>query len=377
MTSTDPTTSLSPNDFSHLSPSTSSSTSSKGKGKSPKPVPISAPVVPLALSAERLENFGYLRQLEGLFSESVKTGAQLSGTFGVGRLQELLGRLFRPLQRTAPSAPSLVQEGLLVFHVDPDEVDFSRCSRIQEKLEDLAHFTFWRTERCPPPSLDYECTLLHGSQVWFGKKFILLGSQLALPDTISREEMPALLEVFAHASGALRLPPSSGSSQAAPVLPSAQETATTITTMADMMAEIRALRALVQMPPATSVPVLPAGMPMFSMAQIEDMSRIFGPGGGGGMGGAGFAGPTTINVPPAQSESKRAELAKVLAVRPCFSQARFNQVWLVTDHDLNGRPAAFSLSHATEVMRDIVTDLHGQYATQTTDAFLHNAVLLL
>jgi hypothetical protein len=219
--------------------------------------------------------------------------------------------------------------------------------------------------------------LLHGSQVWFGKKFILLGSQLALPDTISREEMPALLEVFAHASGALRLPPSSGSSQAAPVLPSAQETAATITTMADMMAEIRALRALVQMPPATSVPVPPAGMPMFSMAQIEDMSRIFGPGGGGGMGGAGFAGPTTINVPPAQSESKRAELAKVLAVRPCFSQARFNQVWLVTDHDLNGRPATFSLSHATEVMRDIVTDLHGQYATPTTDAFLHNAVLLL
>ena len=52
-------------------------------------------------------------------------------------------------------------------------------------------------------------------------------------------------------------------------------------------------------------------------------------------------------------------------------------MWLVTDHDLNGRPAAFSLSHATEVMRDIVTDLHGQYATPTTDAFLHNAVLLL
>jgi hypothetical protein len=112
-------------------------------------------VVPLALSAERLKSFGYLRQLEGLFSESVKTGAQLSGTFGVGRLQELLGRLFRPLQRTAPSAPSLVQECLVVFHVDPDEVDFSRCSRIQEKVEDLAHFTFWRTERRPMPSLDY------------------------------------------------------------------------------------------------------------------------------------------------------------------------------------------------------------------------------
>jgi hypothetical protein len=46
--------------------------------------------------------------------------------------------------------------------------------------------------------------------VWFGKKFILLESQLALPDTISREEIPALLEVFAHASGALRLPQSSG-----------------------------------------------------------------------------------------------------------------------------------------------------------------------
>jgi len=29
------------------------------------------------------------------------------------------------------------------------------------------------------------------------------------------------------------------------------------------------------------------------------------------------------------------------------------------------------------VIRDIVTDLHGQYATPTTDAFLHNAVLLL
>ena len=74
------------------------------------------------------------------------------------------------------------------------------------------------------------------------------------------------------------------------------------------------------------------------------------------MGGGGFGGQTTINVPPAQSESKRAELAKVLAVRPRFSLARFNQVWLVTDHDLNGRPAAFSLSHATETMREIVAE---------------------
>ena len=175
MISTDPATSLSSNDSTQLSPSTSSSTSSRGKGKSPKPVPISAPVVPLALSSERLKSFGYLRQLEGLFSESVKTGGQLSGTFGVGRLQELLGRLFRPLQRTAQSASSLVQECLLVFHVDPDEVDFSRCSRIQEKEEDLAHFTFCRTERRPMPCLDCKCTLLHGSQVWFGSRLLRTG----------------------------------------------------------------------------------------------------------------------------------------------------------------------------------------------------------
>ena len=52
-------------------------------------------------------------------------------------------------------------------------------------------------------------------------------------------------------------------------------------------------------------------------------------------------------------------------------------MWLVTDHDLNGRPAAFSLSHTIETMREIVVDLQGQYATPTTDAFLHNALLLL
>ena len=88
----------------------------------------------------------------------------------------------------------------MVFHADPDEMDFSRCSRIQENLEDLKVFTFWGTKRCPPPSLDYECTLLHGSPAWFGKGFLLLGSQIGLPDTIE-ENAAASVDERADSSG--------------------------------------------------------------------------------------------------------------------------------------------------------------------------------
>jgi len=117
-----------------------------------------------------------------------------------------------------------------------------------------------------------------------------------------------------------------------------------------------------------------ASLPTFTLPQMKQMGRIFGQGiGGGGIGGN----PTTINVPPAQSESKRTELARVLAVRHVYNQLRFNQVWLVTDHDLGGRPAAFSMTHAMETMKEIVRDLHAQFAPPTTDVFLHNAVLLL
>jgi len=172
--------------------------------------------------------------------------------------------------------------------------------------------------------------LLHGSPAWFGKDFLLLGSQIGLPDTIAQDEVASLLTWLAILGCSLQPPTVSGSSAidatATPVplmtptapLPTPSSPATT---MADMMAEIRALRALVLVAPTASVPAPPTGMPMFSMAQIEDMSRIFGPG-GGGMGGGGFGGPTTINVPPAQSESKRAELAKVLPVRTLASHRR-------------------------------------------------------
>ena len=182
----------------------------------------------------------------------------------------------------------------MVFHVDPDEMDFSRCSRIQESLEDLKFFTFWKTKRCPPPSLDYECTLLHGSPAWFGKGFLLLGSQIGLPDTIEQDEVASLLTWLAILGCSLQPTTVSGSSAIdatatavgtalplmTPMTPLPTPSSPT-TTMADMMAEIRALRALVQVAPTASVPAPPTGMPKFSMAQIEDMSRIFGPGGWG------------------------------------------------------------------------------------------------
>ncbi len=50
---------------------------------------------------------------------------------------------------------------------------------------------------------------------------------------------------------------------------------------------------------------------------------------------------------------------------------------MVTNHDLGGRPVPFSMTHAIETMKEVVRDLHAQFAPPMPDVLLHNAVRLL
>ena len=131
-----------------LSPPSLSLATRQTRAKSPKVTPREGIGVPSELGQERVEHFGHLRQIEGQFAEAVRTGSGLFGTYGVGRLQDFLDRLFLPLARTGRSEEALARGYLVVFHVDPDLVDFSRSSQIQERVEDPANYTFWKAAKC-------------------------------------------------------------------------------------------------------------------------------------------------------------------------------------------------------------------------------------
>jgi hypothetical protein len=109
------------------------------------------------------------------------------------------------------------------------------------------------------------------------------------------------------------------------------------------------------------------------MEQMEQLRRIFAP--------DATAAPCvvapTINVPPVQSDSKRKDLAAVLAVQHVFTKAKFDEIWLVTGLDVHGNPSAYNVVYAEERMREIIEDLHGQFAAEPAESFLRNAALLL
>ena len=92
--------------------------------------------------------------MERRFAESVKTGAPLFGTFGVGRVEEFWNRLLKPLIMTEASDLKLAKDCLMVFQVDPDEMDFSLLFADSRESRGPKVFIFWKTKRCPGEVVD-------------------------------------------------------------------------------------------------------------------------------------------------------------------------------------------------------------------------------
>jgi hypothetical protein len=368
----------------------------------------------VALRPDQLEVFNSLRVIEGRVAVAAKFGNPLFGVRGLGRLQNFFDLLFANLRVNDVKDPVLAHEFLVVFHGDVDGINYAKPNLILDVVEDFSSYTIWKARRRSQPGTGYSCTLLHGSESWFGAKFLLLDTQITLPEIADQAGVAALITLFddagsslqlASAAGTINIPtselsvaagaPSSstsdvpalrttalGASAVAPTIssPHPAPSAPTSARIAELENELREARSLAHgdsggdgsrlVGSASSQQPL-----LLSLAQIEQMRQLFGPQHAVSAPVPCVVAPT-INVPPVQSDAKRKDLAAVLAVVHVFSTEKFDKTWLVTGLDVHGNPSAYNVVYAEEVMREILEDLHGQYSVEPSEAFLNASLLL-
>ncbi len=119
-------------------------------------------------------------------------------------------------------------------------------------------------------------------------------------------------------------------------------------------------------------------------ARIRDaLVRVLtGPGGIPGFPLAGALSPPpfsptiTVNT-GTNSELKKQNYKKVMAIKPLFDVAKFSQTWQALDVDATNRTTSFNMEHAADLFRRIITERQGRWAREPSEKFLRNATLFL
>ena len=89
-----------------------------------------------------------------------------------------------------------------------------------------------------------------------------------------------------------------------------------------------------------------------------------------------FAPTITVNT-GTNSELKKQNYKKVMAIKPLFDVAKFSQTWQALDVDSSNRVTSFNMEHAADVFRRIITENQGRWAREPSEKFLRNATLFL
>ena len=87
--------------------------------------------------------------------------------------------------------------------------------------------------------------------------------------------------------------------------------------------------------------------------------------------------PTIMVNTGTNSELKKQNFKKVMAIKPLFDVAKFSQTWQALDIDSSGRTTSFNMEHAADLFRRIITAKQGRWAREPSEKFLRNATLFL
>ena len=119
-------------------------------------------------------------------------------------------------------------------------------------------------------------------------------------------------------------------------------------------------------------------------ARIRDaLVRVLtGPGGIPGFPLAGvltappFSPTITVNT-GTNSELKKQNYKKVMAIKPLFDVAKFSQTWQALDVDATNKTTSFNMEHAADLFRRIITERQGCWAREPSEKFSRSATLFL
>ena len=89
-----------------------------------------------------------------------------------------------------------------------------------------------------------------------------------------------------------------------------------------------------------------------------------------------FAPTITVNT-GTNSELKKQNYKKVMAIKPLFDVDKFSQTWQALDVDSSNRITSFNMEHAADIFRRIITENQGRWAREPSEKFLRNATLFL
>lgn len=89
-----------------------------------------------------------------------------------------------------------------------------------------------------------------------------------------------------------------------------------------------------------------------------------------------FSPTITVNT-GTNSELKKQNYKKVMAIKPLFDVAKFSQTWQALDVDATNKTTSFNMEHAADLFRRIITERQGRWAREPSEKFLRNATLFL
>jgi hypothetical protein len=90
----------------------------------------------------------------------------------------------------------------------------------------------------------------------------------------------------------------------------------------------------------------------------------------------GFSSTITVNT-GTNSELKKQNFKKVVAIKPLFDVVKYGQTWQALDVDSSGRTTSFNMEHAADLFRRLITAKQGRWAREPSEKFLRNATLFL
>jgi hypothetical protein len=90
----------------------------------------------------------------------------------------------------------------------------------------------------------------------------------------------------------------------------------------------------------------------------------------------GFSPTITVNT-GTNSELKKQNFKKVMAIKPLFDVVKYGQTWQALDVDSSGRTTSFNMEHAADLFRRLITAKQGRWAREPSEKFLRNATLFL
>jgi hypothetical protein len=106
----------------------------------------------------------------------------------------------------------------------------------------------------------------------------------------------------------------------------------------------------------------PGGIPGFPLAAMHSAP--------------GFSPTITVNT-GTNSELKKQNFKKVMAIKPLFDVVKYGQTWQALDVDSSGRTTSFNMEHAADLFRRLITAKQGRWAREPSEKFLRNATLFL